>query len=93
MATVKSLKSDVLRVSPLSEQLEELWVVCGFICRNWWEYGDEKIGINWLNKKCSLILWGLRVPIWKINFCSSVLRLSALPRCRDRPQTAICCFE
>ena len=33
------------------------------------------------------------MPIWKINFCSSVLQLSALPRCRDRPQTAICCFE
>ena len=45
------------------------------------------------NEKCSLILWGLSVPIWKINFCSSVLRLSKLPRCKERPQTAICCFE
>ena len=33
------------------------------------------------------------MPIWKINFCSSVLRLSELPRCKERPQTAICCFE
>ena len=34
--------------------------------RYWWEYGDGKTGINWLNEKCSLIPWGLRVPIWKI---------------------------
>ena len=26
------------------------------------------------------MLWGLEVPIWKINFCSTVLRLSELPR-------------
>ena len=45
------------------------------------------------NEKCSLILWRLSVPIWKINFCSSVLRLSKLPRCKERPQTAICCSE
>ena len=25
----------------------------------------------------------LRVPIWKINFCFSVLRLSKLPRCKN----------
>ena len=42
------------------------------------------------NEKRSLIQWGLRVPIWKINFCSGVLRLSELPRCRERLQTAIC---
>ena len=41
----------------------------------------------------SLIPWGLRVPIWKINFCSRVLRLSVLPWCRERPQTVICCIE
>ena len=40
-----------------------------------------------------MIPWGLRVPIWKINFCSSVLRLSELPRCKERPQTAICSLE
>ena len=33
-----------------------------------------------LNEMLSVIPWGLRVPIWKINFCSSVLRLSELPR-------------
>ena len=27
------------------------------------------------------------------NFFSRVLRLSDLPRCRERPQTAICCLE
>ena len=49
----------------------------------WWEYGDEKTRINKLNEKRLLILWGLRVPIWKINFCSSVLQLSELPRCKE----------
>ena len=39
------------------------------------------------------IPWGLRVPIWKINFCSGVLRLSVFPWCRERPQTDICCLE
>ena len=43
--------------------------------------------------KRSLIPSGLRVPIWKINFCSRVLRLSVFPWCRERPQTAICCIE
>ena len=57
------------------------------------EYGDEKTAINQLNEKRSLIPWGLRVPIWNINFCSSVLRLSELPRFKERPQTAICCLE
>ena len=61
--------------------------------RHWWEYGDEKTGINQLNEKRSLIPWGLRVPIWNINSCSSVLRLSELPRCKERPQTVICCLE
>ena len=40
-----------------------------------------------------LILWGLRVPIWKLNFCSRVSQLSVLPWCRERPQIAICCLE
>ena len=26
------------------------------------------------------------MPIWKINFCSNVLWLSELPRCKERPQ-------
>ena len=59
----------------------------------WWEYGDEKTRINYLNEKRSLIPWELRVPIWKINFCSNVLRLSKLPRCKERPQTVVCCLE
>ena len=61
--------------------------------RYWWEYGDEKIGINYLNEKRSLILWGLRVSIWKINCCSRVFWLSKLLRCRERLQTAIFCLE
>ena len=27
------------------------------------------------------------MPIWKINFCSSVLQLSELPRCREKDRT------
>ena len=45
LATVKDKKADVSSVSPSSERLEDLWVVCGFICRKW-SYGDEKTGIN-----------------------------------------------
>ena len=40
-----------------------------------------------LNKKLLLIPWGLRVPIWQINLCSRVFRLSEPPRCRERTQT------
>ena len=46
-----------------------------------------------MNEKRSSIPWGLRMPIWKINSCSRVLRLSVLPWCREKPQTAICCLE
>ena len=46
-----------------------------------------------MNEKRSLIPWGLRLPLWKMNFCSRVLRLSVLRWCRERPQTAICCLE
>ena len=31
------------------------------------------------------------MPILMINFCSRVLWLSELPRCREKQQTAICC--
>ena len=41
-----------------------------------------------LMKKRSLIRWGWRVPIWKINFSFRVLRLCELPRCKERPQAA-----
>jgi len=65
-----------------------------YIQRYWLVHGNVKNNrINWLNEKRSLIPWGLRVPISKINFCSTVLRLSVLPWCRERAQTAICCLE
>ena len=64
----------------------------GFIICYWWEYADEKTRVNLLNKKLLLIPWGLKVPIWQINLCSRVFRLSEPPRCRKRTQTAICCF-
>ena len=70
-----------------------LWVYIQKVeLRYWWEYGDEKGGIDWFNEKRLLIPGGLRVSIWKTNLCSSVLRLSDLPRCKERPQTAICCL-
>ena len=34
--------------------------------------------INYLNEKRFLMPWRLKVPNWKINFCSKVLRLSEL---------------
>ena len=46
-----------------------------------------------LSKKWWLMPWGLRVPIWKIYLCSRVLRLSELPRCRERQQSPICCWK
>ena len=33
------------------------------------------------------------MPIGKVNFCSRVLRLFRLLKCRERPQIAICCLE
>ena len=78
-----------------SERMKELWVVCVYMqkmeLRYWWEH-EEKTRVNRLNEKRSLILWGLGAPIWKINFSSRLLRLSELPRCRERSQTAICCL-
>ena len=47
LATVKGKKADVLSVSPSSERLEELWVVCGFICRKW----SYAIGGNMVTRK------------------------------------------
>ena len=32
------------------------------------------------------------MPIWKMNFCSRFLRLSVVPRCRERPQIAMHVF-
>ena len=49
--------------------------------------------LNMRNEKRSLIPLGLRVAIWKMNFCSMFLRLSVLPRWRERPQTAMCFSE
>ena len=30
------------------------------------------------------------MPIWKMNFCSRFLRLSVVPRCREKAQIAMC---
>ena len=69
-----------------------------FIYRNmelryWLVPGNAKHNWMKLNEKRSLISLGLSVPIWKIIFCSRVLRLSVLPWWRETSQTAICCIE
>lgn len=46
-----------------------------------------------MNEKSLLMPWGLKVWIWKINFCYRVLQLFKLPRCKERLQTAMCCLE
>ena len=77
LATVKSLKADVSSVSPFSERLEELWVACVFLCWKWsYAIGGNMVTRKQESEKRSLIPWRLRVPIWKKNFCSKVLRLS-----------------
>ena len=52
-----------------------------------------KEGISWMESVIFsfFIPWGLRVPMWNMDFYSRVLRLSKLPRCKERPKTAICC--
>ena len=70
MAIVKSFKADVSSVSPSSERMKELWLLCVFLCRK----GSNAFGgnmvtrIDKLNEKCSLITWGLRLLIWKVTF-------------------------
>ena len=43
----KSFKADVLSVSPSSEHMDELWVVCMFKCRRW-SYTN---GVNMVTRK------------------------------------------
>ena len=60
LATLKSFKADISSVSPFSEEMEELWVVCVDMQKmelhHWWEHGDKKKMINQLNGKHSLVL-------------------------------------
>ena len=54
LATVTSYKADVPSVSPSSERMEELWVVCGFIWRKW----SYAIGGNIATRKTwKLVEW------------------------------------
>ena len=64
-------KLKYLRTTQLKRKINQM----GFV----WLYMqkmefDRKTKINWLNEKRSSIPWGLRAPIWKINFCDRVLR-------------------
>ena len=43
----KSFKADVLSVSPSSEHMDELWVVCMLKCRRW-SYNN---GVNMVTRK------------------------------------------
>ena len=59
MASVKSLKADVLSVSPSSEQLEELWVECvGLYAENG---ATLLVGIWWQENKNKLVEWKVLV--------------------------------
>ena len=58
------------------------------------------VGIWWQENKNKLAEWkafidtmGLKSACLKDNFCSGVLQPSKLPRCRERPQSAICSPE
>ena len=91
-ATVKSLKSDVSSISTSSEQLEELWVECGFICRNWsYAIGGNKL-LEWTAFVDTMGIKSAYLEA-KIVICSRVSQLSKLLRFRERPQTVICCLE
>ena len=63
--------------------------------RYWLVPGNVKTAtwISWMKSVRCPIPWGLRVPIWEINFCSRVLRLFMLLWCGEMPQIAICCLE
>ena len=46
----------------------------------------------------AFICFGIFIYIYKSadledNFCSSVLRLSEVPKFGERPETAVCCIE
>ena len=58
MATVKSLKADASSVSPSSEQLEELWVVC--VCLYAGNGATLLLGIWWLENKIEIIFFLLK---------------------------------
>ena len=78
MATVTSFKADIWSISPASEWIKVLWVVCVFICRKRsYAIGGNMVTrkkrINQLDEKCLLI-----------NFCSKVLWLSELLKYMER---------
>ena len=66
-------------------QKVELWY--------WWEHGDKKNKNKLVEWKVFLDVVGIKSANLKISFCSRVLQLSELPRCKERFQTAMCCLE
>ena len=58
--SVTSYKADVSSVSPLSERMEELWVVCGYIWRVEWENSDEKNMNKLLDWKAFVDTYGIK---------------------------------
>ena len=58
------------------------------------------VGIWWRENKNKLVEWkalvdtvGIKSANLEDKFCCRVLGLSELPRCRERPQTAMCCVQ
>ena len=68
------------------------WRNCGLCVGLYAESGATLlVGVWWRENKNKLVEWKAlvdTVPNWKINFCSSVVRLSELTRCKERPQNA-----
>ena len=98
MARVKGLKADILSAIALRRSN---WRNCGLCVYLYSENGAMLlVGIWWQENKNILAEWKAFVDtIWlksaylKDNFCSGVMQPSELPRCRERPQSAICCQE
>ena len=55
----------------------------------WWRENNNKL-VKW---KALIYTVGIKGADLEENFCSNVLQHSELPRCRERPQTAMRCLE
>ena len=97
----KILKADVSSVSPSSERIEKLWRVIGLHenveqLSHWWKYGHMNLWINYWNAGEAFIspVWRESVTYsWKMNFCSTLLRLSLFPWFKNSPQIVRLCWE
>ena len=75
LATLKSFKADISSVSPFSEEMEELWVVC--VCWYAENGATPLVGTWWQEKNDKSVKWkALFSADMKDKFCSRVLQLS-----------------